>query len=162
MKKTLIILLVVALLGILAATLKPSPQSTTAATTATTASPAAATTTASTTTPTTTPATTTTPASTTTTGQYKDGSYTGTTSSNRYDDIQVAIVISGGKITAITTPTLRGESGHSTQINSYAVPQLKTQAIAAQSASIDGVSSASYTTEAYVSSLQSALDQAKA
>jgi len=160
MKKTLIILLVVALLGILAATLKPSPQSTTA-TTASTVSPATTTTTASPTTTTATPAATT-ATSTSTTSQYKDGSYTGTTSSNRYDDIQVAIVISGGKITAITTPTLRGESGHSTQINSYAVPQLKTQAIAAQSASIDGVSGASYTTEAYVSSLQSALDQAKA
>jgi len=160
MKKTLIILLVVALLGILAATLKPSPQSTTATTTST-VSPATTATTASPTTTTATPAATT-ATSTSTTSQYKDGSYTGTTSSNRYDDIQVAIVISGGKITAITTPTLRGESGHSTQINSYAVPQLKTQAIAAQSASIDGVSGASYTTEAYVSSLQSALDQAKA
>jgi len=160
MKKTLIILLVVALLGILAATLKPSPQSTTT-TTASTASPAKATTAASPTATTTTPAATTT-TSTSTTSQYKDGSYTGTTSSNSYDDIQVAVVISGGKITAITTPTLRGDSGHSTQINSYAVPQLKSQAIAAQSASIDGVSGASYTTEAYVSSLQSALDQAKA
>jgi len=160
MKKTLIILLVVALLGILAATLKPSPQSTTT-TSASAVSPtktAATNITAAVVTPSATTATT----STTTTGQYKDGSYTGTTSSNSYDDIQVAIVISGGKITTITTPTLRGDSGHSTQINNYAVPQLKNQALAAQSASIDGVSGASYTTEAYVNSLQSALDQAKA
>lgn len=147
MKKTLGILIVIALLGILAASVAPSPQQTTVST--------AGDTNAST--PTTTPSTQT----RTTSGQYKDGSYTGELSSNRFDDIQVAIVISGGKITDITTPTLRGDSSRSTQINSYAVPQLTSQALSTQNASLDGVSGASYTTDAYIRSLQSALDQAK-
>jgi len=165
MKKTLFILIVVALLGILAAAIAPGSNSkTTANTSSTTATQTATTPTATTaTTPAASSSTTTTPAaSTTSSSQYKDGSYTGTVATNYYDEIQVAVVISNGKITAITTPTLTGDSGHSNQINSYAVPKLTKQAIAAQSSSIDGVSGASYTTESYVSSLQSALDKAKA
>ena len=45
----------------------------------------------------------------------------------------------------------------SQQINAYAIPALQKQALAAQSASIDGVSGASWTTRAFTSSLQSAL-----
>lgn len=166
MKKTLIILVTVALLGILAAAVKPSPlQKTTASTTgsstaATTPSSAPASTA---TVPATSSNSATAPATNTaTSGQYKDGTYTGNTATNFYDEIKVAIVVSGGKITSITTPTLNGDSGHSTQINNYAVPQLTQQALSAQSSSLDGVSGATYTTEAYVSSLQSAIDQAKA
>jgi uncharacterized protein with FMN-binding domain len=160
MKKTLFILIVVALLGILAAAVVPSAQQKSAAS-------STATTTATTpiNTPSSSAATTATPTTTTTTassGQYKDGTYTGTTGSSYYDQIQVAIVVSGGKITSISTPTLNGDSSRSDAINSYAIPQLKSQTISAQSASIDGVSGASETARAYENSLQSALDQAKA
>lgn len=151
MKKTLFILVVVALLGILAATVVPSPQQKRTARTATTIQ----------TTPSSTASTPSTTANTAGSSQYKDGSYTGTTASNQYDDIQVAVVISNGKITSIMTPVLYGNSARSEEINSYAAPQLTGQAISAQSASIDGVSGASYTTQAYENSLQSALDQAK-
>lgn len=92
----------------------------------------------------------------------KNGTYTGTTSTNPYDEIQIAITVSGGKITAITTPVLIGEGSHSDEINRYAVPQLTQQALASQSTHIDGVSGASYTTQSYIKSLQSAIDQAKA
>ena len=92
----------------------------------------------------------------------KDGTFTGTTETGFYDTIQVAVTISGGKITAVNTPILSGDSGHSDSINSYAVPQLNQEVISAQSAQIDGVSGASYTTQTYTQSLQSALDQAKA
>jgi uncharacterized protein with FMN-binding domain len=147
MKKTLIILTVVALLGILAAsTASPSSKQNMNATQATANSKS--TSGGST--------------SSNNSGPYKDGSYVGTTSSNQFDQIQVAVVVKNGKITGITTPTLYGDTGHSTQINSYAVPYLISQAISAQGSSIDGVSGASYTTQAYTDSLQSALDQAKA
>jgi len=169
MKKTLFILIVVALLGILAAAVSPSPQNsvatTTKSTSTTTQTPTTSTTNTSSSATTATPTPTATPTTTTTTtssSQYKDGTYNGSTSSNRFDDIQVQVVISGGKITNITTPVLNGDSGRSVAINSYAVPQLKNQVMSAQSATIDGVSGASYTTDAYVTSLQSALDQAKA
>ena len=146
MKKTLFILIVTAMLGVLAATVAPSSQQKT-----TTASPPVSSSTTSS--PTT---------SSTTSSQYKDGTYGGTTSSNRFDEIKVEVVISSGKITTISTPTLYGDSNRSDAINSYAVPKLTQQTITAQSASIDGVSGASSTTAAYVNSLQSALDQAKA
>jgi len=118
MKKTLFILIVVALLGILAAAIAPGSNSkSTANTSSTTATQTATTPTATTaTTPAASSSTTTTPAaSTTSSSQYKDGSYTGTVATNYYDEIQVAVVISNGKITAITTPTLTGDSGHSNQ-----------------------------------------------
>lgn len=151
MKKTFVILITVALLGILAASVAPGPTST-AFVSAASASTAAATTTTATQSA----------AANTTTGGYANGTYTGSTASNRFDEIKVAVTISGGKIASIMTPTLYGDSGRSIQINNYAVPQLTKQALAAQSSQIDGVSGASYTTEAYSSSLQSALDQAKA
>jgi uncharacterized protein with FMN-binding domain len=50
---------------------------------------------------------------------------------------------------------------HSAQINSIAVPMLTSQALSAQSAQIDGVSGASFTSAAYAQALQSALDQLK-
>jgi uncharacterized protein with FMN-binding domain len=158
MKKTFVILVAVALLGVLATTFAPGQKGTgsTAPKTAATTTPVV---------PTTTPAATASVATTATpapTGQYKDGSYMGASDTNRYDNIQVLVTVSGGKITAIATPTLTGDSGRSQQINSYAIPQLISQTISAQSSQIDGVSGASYTSEAYVNSLQSALDQAKA
>ncbi|HEY8992414.1 MAG TPA: FMN-binding protein [Candidatus Microsaccharimonas sp.] len=159
MKKTFVILITVALLGILAATVAPGQKGTATTTNKTAATTVATIPAASVPATSATSATATTPA---TTGQYKDGNYTGSTASNRFDDIKVAVTISGGKITAISTPTLNGDSGRSQQINSYAIPQLTNQAISAQSSQIDGVSGASYTSEAYVNSLQSALDQAKA
>lgn len=79
-----------------------------------------------------------------------------------YEDIQVAITVSGGKITNVTTPVVNSDSGHSEQINNYAIPQLNQQVISNQNAQIDGVSGASYTTQSYTQSLQAALDQAKA
>ena len=93
--------------------------------------------------------------------KYKNGTFNGTIASNQYEDIQVAVVIQEGKVTTITTPQLTSGSRHSEQINSYAIPLLTQQAISNQSASIDGVSGASYTTQSYTESLQAALDQAK-
>ncbi len=94
-------------------------------------------------------------------GRYKNGNFTGNVATSVFDQIQVAITVSGGKITKVTTPQVSGDSGYSNQINSYAVPQLNQQALKSQSASIDGISGASATTQAYTESLQSALDQAK-
>ncbi|GAA3816063.1 hypothetical protein CSO01_34330 [Cellulomonas soli] len=91
-----------------------------------------------------------------------DGTYTGTTVSTRFGDVQVQITVSGGAITssdAIAYPT---RDGKSKQINAYAVPTLNDEALSAQSASIDLVSGATYTSNGYVQSLQDAIDQALA
>lgn len=160
MKKTIVILVIVTILGMLAAYELP-PRSKTPAAAASTASTPAQTSqsTASTTQPSTSSSSS---SQTTSTSGLKDGTFTGTTETGFYDTIQVAITVSGGKITAVNTPTVSGDTGYSNSINSYAVPQLDQQVLSAQSAQIDGVSGASYTTQTYTQSLQSAIDQAKA
>ncbi|MCW2870957.1 MAG: hypothetical protein JWL99_2277 [Streptomyces oryziradicis] len=86
-------------------------------------------------------------------------SVTGDTAQTQYGPVQVEITMTGTKITAATAlqhPT----GGQSDQINANAVPKLNQEAVTAQSASIDAVSGASYTSAGYKQSLQSALDKA--
>jgi len=97
----------------------------------------------------------------TTTGEYKDGTYTGTVANAFYGNIQVAAVISGGQLTAVNVLQYPNDRGESVQINDQALPILKAEAIKAQSATVDAVSSASQTSEAFSQSLSSALTQAQ-
>ncbi len=79
--------------------------------------------------------------------------------STQFGDVQVEVVVAGGKLTdvvALELPTGR----RSGQISNYAAPQLRQEALQAQSAKIDLVSGATYTSDAYTQSLQAALDQA--
>ena len=78
---------------------------------------------------------------------------------NGYGMVQVQVKISGRKIVDVTTLSLP-QDGHSQRINSFAVPQLRQEALNAQSANIDTVSGATLTSEAYAQSLQAALDAA--
>jgi len=84
---------------------------------------------------------------------------TGNAASNQCGDVRVRVSVSGGKITKVTALDLPTQDPKSQEISSYAEPQLRQQALQAQSASVDGVSGASYTSESYKESLQSALDQ---
>ena len=95
----------------------------------------------------------------TTTASSASGTFTGSSVSTPYGDVQVQIVVSNGKITDIVA--LSYPSGRqSDQINAYAIPILRQEALQAQSASINLISGATWTSESYVTSLQSALDQA--
>lgn len=96
----------------------------------------------------------------TTTSGRKDGTYTGTSEPTRFGNVQVEVVVSGGKITDIVATQLTDAGGRSVQISNYAAPILRTEALQAQSAKVSSVSGATYTSEGYLSSLQSALDQA--
>ena len=84
---------------------------------------------------------------------------TGSVYSSRYGNTQVQVTISNGQITAVTALQLP-TGGRSGQISRYVEPILSSEALTAQSANIDIVSGATYTSEAYAQSLQSALDQA--
>jgi uncharacterized protein with FMN-binding domain len=88
-----------------------------------------------------------------------DVTVNGTVVDNGYGPVQVQTKISGRKIVDVTTLALP-DDGHSQRINSYAVPQLRTEVLRAQSARVDTVSGATATSEAYTQSLQSALDAA--
>ena len=77
-----------------------------------------------------------------------------------YGPVQVKITVQGGKVTQATAVVYPEETPRDYQINSYAIPQLNSEAVAASSAKIDTVSGATYTSGGYIGSLQSALDKA--
>ncbi|MDQ1745188.1 MAG: hypothetical protein QOE23_3527 [Pseudonocardiales bacterium] len=85
---------------------------------------------------------------------------TGDAIDTRFGPVQVQITVTNGAITAVEAVEYPQSSPRDAQINAYAIPQLNSEALAAKSASIDMVSGATYTSEGYLSSLQSALDQA--
>lgn len=74
--------------------------------------------------------------------------------------MQVEIVVSDGKITNVKTLQETNEGGRSVQISNYAIPILRKEVLAAQSANVSTVGGATYTSEGYLSSLQSAIDKA--
>ena len=86
--------------------------------------------------------------------------YTGDTVQTRWGPVQVRITVKSGKITDVTAVSYPSDNPRDQEINSYAIPQLRTEALAAQSANIDSVSGATYTSDGYKQSLQSALDSA--
>ncbi len=85
---------------------------------------------------------------------------TGNAVSTRYGPIQLRVTISGGKITKVEAVQLPSSDPKSSQISSYAGPQLSQSALTKQSARIDAVSGATYTSDGYKTALQSALDNA--
>jgi uncharacterized protein with FMN-binding domain len=74
-------------------------------------------------------------------------------------DLQVRIRATGAKITSVGFARLNLNGPESQQISSSVIPQLEQQTLAAQSANINGVSGATYTSQAYETSLQAALDK---
>ncbi len=102
------------------------------------------------------------------TGNGATGSTGATTSGNTttgaayqspYGPMQVAITVSGNQVTGIQWVQLPGD-GKSNRINTYAAPLLVEQGLQAQSATVDGVSGATYTTEGFRTSLASAISKA--
>lgn len=93
---------------------------------------------------------------------YKDGSYTGSVADAQWGYIQVKAIIQNGKITDVQFLQYPNERDRSVMINSYADPQLTSEAIQAQSANVDLVTGATDTSQAFIESLSNALAQAKA
>lgn len=94
-------------------------------------------------------------------GALTDGTVAGPVVSTRFGPVQVQITISNGKVTAVDALELPSDHPRSAAISDYAAPILQSEALQAQSAQIDGVSGATYTSVAYERSLQAALDQAR-
>ncbi|WP_405725190.1 FMN-binding protein [Streptomyces sp. NBC_01537] len=86
--------------------------------------------------------------------------FTGTAAQTRFGPVQVKITVKNKKITNIEVVEYPSDNPKDQEINNYALPVLNQEAISAQSAQIDSVSGATYTSDGYVSSLQSAIDQA--
>jgi len=88
------------------------------------------------------------------------GTFTGSVINTAYGPVQVSVTLSHGRITKVTALRTPSDRPRSQQIAASAVPQLTREALSAQSAHIDAVSGATYTSEGYTRSLQSALDKA--
>jgi uncharacterized protein with FMN-binding domain len=98
------------------------------------------------------PATTTTAPKKTVTGPEVD---------NRYGPVQVQVTVQGSTILDIEAVQLPSDRRRSQEISDQAAPILRQEALAAQSARIDVVSGATYTSQGYAQSLQAALDAAR-
>ena len=86
---------------------------------------------------------------------------TGAAASTIYGPVQVQITVKSGRVTVARAVEYPEETPRDTQINAYAIPVLDREAVSIGSAKIDMVSGATYTSQGYITSLQSALDQAR-
>lgn len=94
------------------------------------------------------------------TGGAANGTATGSVAQTRWGPVQVKITVSGGKITDVSAVQVPDNNHRDQEINDYAVPILRQEALAAQSARIDTVSGATVTSDGYRESLQAAIDAA--
>jgi uncharacterized protein with FMN-binding domain len=92
--------------------------------------------------------------------KYRDGVYTGTSADAYYGQVQVKVTIKSGQITDVQFLDYPHDQENSININSAAIPSLRSEALAAQSAQVDMVSGATETSRAFMESLRSALSQA--
>lgn len=86
--------------------------------------------------------------------------YAGDTAQTQWGPVQVQITVKNGKITASDVLQVPSGNPRDDEINSYAVPVLNSEVVATQNANIDMISGATVTSDGYIQSLQSALDQA--
>ncbi|WP_238158480.1 FMN-binding protein [Kribbella voronezhensis] len=84
----------------------------------------------------------------------------GTSVPTRYGPVQVRLTIRNGRIVTATAIDYPSSGGRDRAINSYAIPLLQRETVAAQSAHVDTVSGATYTSDGYRGSLQAAIDAA--
>jgi uncharacterized protein with FMN-binding domain len=84
----------------------------------------------------------------------------GSVAQTRWGPVQVRVTIAGGRIVDVTTLQVPNGNRRDDEINSSAVPQLRSEVLSAQSARIDSVSGATVTSDGYRQSLQAALDAA--
>jgi len=88
------------------------------------------------------------------------GTFTGNAAQTAYGPVQVQVTVSNGKITHVSVPVYPNNSGQDRYINSQAIPLLIQEVMQAQSANIQGVGGASYTSQGFYDSLITALKKA--
>jgi uncharacterized protein with FMN-binding domain len=86
-------------------------------------------------------------------------SATGASVATQYGNAQVRVTVQGGKIVKVQALELQGNDPRSLQISSSAEPVLQQEVLAKQTASVDAVSGATFTSASYMQSVQSALDK---
>jgi uncharacterized protein with FMN-binding domain len=89
------------------------------------------------------------------------GTFTGSDFPNRFGDVAVRVVVANGKITDVQAVQLPSDRARSAYISQVAGPMLRSEVLQAQSANIDIISGATYTSQSYAQSVESALQQAR-
>jgi uncharacterized protein with FMN-binding domain len=87
------------------------------------------------------------------------GSALGAMEQYGYGELSARVTVSGGRITDVSVPVLKTAEQYSQQLASQVIPMLRSEVLAAQSAHINAVSGATYTSQAYALSVQAALDK---
>jgi uncharacterized protein with FMN-binding domain len=85
----------------------------------------------------------------------------GAAEETRFGTVQVAVTFTGSKITSVQTLQAPSGRGRDQMLTQYATPLLAKEVIASQSARVDTISGATYTSEGYLASVQSAIDAHK-
>ena len=94
------------------------------------------------------------------TGSSAATTVTGDVAQTRWGPVQVQLEVAGSTITHVAILQYPDSNGRDIEINQYALPQLIEETLDSQGGSVSMVSGATYTSEGYAESLQSALDQA--
>jgi uncharacterized protein with FMN-binding domain len=85
---------------------------------------------------------------------------TGSAVTSRFGTTEVKVTIKNGRITDVTPVELNNADPRSNYISQTAAPMLREEVLSKQSAAVDSISGATYTSLAYEASLQAALDKA--
>jgi len=93
---------------------------------------------------------------------YRDGTYTGSSENAYYGRVQVQVTVANHRVAGIKVLNYPSDRRTSRYINSQALPLLQQEVISANSANVDTISGATLTSEAYIRSLGTALQQAGA
>lgn len=88
-----------------------------------------------------------------------NGSAAGTLEQYGYGQLSVRVTVQNGRIVSLTTASLQTAESYSQQIAVQVIPMLRSEILKAQSTRVYGITGATYTSDAYASSVQSALDQ---
>lgn len=100
------------------------------------------------------------PATSTTTAAPVSKTVPGDVAQTPYGPVQVALVMTGKRIVDVRALQLPSDASRSRRLAQIAAPTLRTEVLTAQSAQIDSVSGATYTSQGYAESVQYALDHA--
>ncbi len=90
----------------------------------------------------------------------KNGTFTGSVAQTQFGPFQVKVTVAKGKITKVTVPIYPNTNPRDQSINSQALPMLVHEVLSVQSSNIQGIGGASYTSQAFYTSLVSALSKA--
>jgi uncharacterized protein with FMN-binding domain len=93
------------------------------------------------------------------TSRAANGSFTGADIQTQFGDVQVRITVTSGRITDVSALQMPTDRARSAEITQYVTPVLRSEVIQAQSARIDVISGATFTSEAYAESVDDAMRQ---